>query len=156
MKETLADYHPSCSCDPPDVDAEFSRKATRVIMSHLMDLRKRRDPLSERWSTGLPVFLCGGGSEMKLFRKAVKDADRRLRSVTTARGLLVRPLPRPEQLVNDDVERLLFHRLSVAYGLSFNAPDIGRISAPHETPDVPPPPRQRPRPEERFISKEQV
>lgn len=158
VAEVLADYHPGCSCRPPDVDAEFSVRGTSIVMRHLIDLKRRRDPLSRRWTTGLPVFLCGGGSEMTLFRRLLKDADAIFHSTTTARGLLLRTLPRSENLVNDDVGDALFHRLSVAYGLSFNAPDIGGISPPHETPDVlPPPPPRRPGPEDPpFISKDQV
>lgn len=154
VKETLDDYHPGCSCTPPDVDAEFCRRATGVVMRHLIDLKRRRDPLSRRWTTGLPVFLCGGGSGMDLFHRLVNDADARFRATTTARGLLLRTLPKPEHLLNDDVGEALFHRLSVAYGLSFDALNIGRVSPPHETEDVPPPPRRRI--EDAFISKDQV
>jgi hypothetical protein len=45
-------------------------------------------------------------------------------------------------------------RGSVAYGLSFDAINIGGISSPKETPDVPRPPRRRS--EDDFISKDQV
>jgi hypothetical protein len=152
--EALRDYHPGCPCKPPDIDAEFSHRAVGIVMGHLMDLRGRRDPRSQRWKTGLPVFLCGGGSGMRLFRKVVDDANTRFCSATMARGILRRTLPRPEHLVNDDVGDSLFHRLSVAYGLSFDALDIGGISPPHESPDLPRPRRKDP--EDRFISKDQV
>jgi hypothetical protein len=151
--EALKDYHPGCSCMAPDVDTEFCRRATGAVMRHLIDLKRRRDPLSRRWATGLPVFLCGGGSGMDLFRGLVNDADTRFRSTMMARGLLLRTLPKPEHLINTDVGEALFHRLSVAYGLSFDALNIGRISPPHETPDVPRPRRSI---EGGFISKDQV
>jgi hypothetical protein len=151
---TLADYHPGCSCRPHDVDADFCRQATDIAMRHVMNLRRCRDPHSRRWSDGLPVFLCGGGSGLDVFRRLVWHADARFRDVTTARGLLLRTLPRPEHLVNDDVGDTFFHRLSVAYGLSFGALDIGAISSPHDIPDVPPPTRRRF--EDSFISKDQV
>lgn len=154
ISETLADYHPGCSCSPPDIDAQFSGQATRIVMSHLMDLRQHRDPLSRRWDTGLPVFLCGGGSGMRLFRQLVQQADRRFRFATTAKGLSLRTLPRPEHLLNEDIGDALFHRLSVAYGLSFDALNIGEVSPPHRSPDLPPP-RRRDHGED-FISKDQV
>jgi hypothetical protein len=84
----------------------------------------------------------------------IGEADARLRSGTTAQGLRLRTLPKPEQLVNADVEDVLFHRLSVAYGLSFDSPNIGGISSPGETPDLPPPPRRRI--DDDYISKDQV
>ncbi len=71
-----------------------------------------------------------------------------------ARGLLLRTLPRPEHLLNDDIGDVLFHRLSVAYGLSFDALNIGRVSPPHESPDLPPPRKRQT--EDRFVSKDQV
>jgi hypothetical protein len=154
VPETLEDYHPGCSCNPPDVDAEFFRCVTRVVMRHLIDLKRSRDPGSRRWETGLPVFLCGGGSAMNLFHRVVNEADERLRSTTTAQGLLLRTLPKPEHLVNDDVGETLFHRLSVAYGLSFDAVDIGGVSRPGDIPDITPPARLRW--EDGFISKDQM
>jgi hypothetical protein len=154
MKQTLDDYHPGCSCNPPDVDAKFCDATTGAVMRHLIDLKRRRDPCSRRWETGLPVFLCGGGSSMNLFRRIVNEAGARFRSATTAQGLLLRTLPKPEHLVNDDVGEGLFHRLSVAYGLSFDALDIGGISPPGEIPDIPPPTPRRW--EDEFISKDQV
>jgi hypothetical protein len=152
--ETLDDYHPGCGCSPPDVDAEFRHRATNVMMRHLIDLKRRRDPYSRRWEDGLPVFLCGGGSEMSLFQETVSDADRRFRSTMMARGLLLRTLPKPEYLTNEDVGDELFHRLSVAYGLSFDALNIGRVSPPRDAPDIPGPPRRTN--DDGFISKDQV
>ena len=31
LKETLVDYHPGCSCSPPDIDAQFSSDGTRIV-----------------------------------------------------------------------------------------------------------------------------
>jgi hypothetical protein len=154
--ETLADYHPGCRCEAPDVDAEVRDKATLVVMRHLMDLKRRRDPFSRRWDTGLPVFLCGGGSGMRLFSRVVAEADDRFRTTMVVQGLRLRTLPRPDQLVNGDIGENLFHRLSVAYGLSFDEPNIGGVSPPHDSPDVPRPKPRRPGPDDLFISKDRV
>ena len=91
---------------------------------------------------------------MRLFRQLVRQADTRIRSATTARGLLLRTLPRPEHLLNEDIGEGLFHRLSVAYGLSFDALNIGEVSPPHASPDLPLPRRRDPG--DGFISKDQV
>jgi hypothetical protein len=48
----------------------------------------------------------------------------------------------------------LFHRLSVAYGLSFDARNIGGISSPGEAPNLPPQPRRRF--DDHYISKDQM
>jgi hypothetical protein len=154
VHERLSDYHPGCSCDTPDMDSEFRTLAANQVMHHLMGLRQRRHPFSRRWETGLPVFLCGGGSNLGIFRGVVAQAHSRFCSVTTTRGLLLRTLPRPEHLVNEDIDDGLFHRLSVAYGLSFESFDIGGISPPYENPDISP--RRRRDPGDRFVSKDQV
>ena len=91
---------------------------------------------------------------MRLFRRLVQQADTRFRSATMARGLLLRTLPRPEHLLNTDIGDALFHRLSVAYGLSFDTLNIGEVSPPHTSPDLPP--RQRRDFGDGFISKDQV
>lgn len=129
-------YHGNCACNPPDVDQTVQEQTTRVVMKHLLDLRRRRDPNSPRWQTGLPLFLCGGGSGIAVFDRAVSEADWRLRSTTRTAGLRQRRLPRPEDLVNDDIPDELFHRLSVAYGLSYVPWDIGKTSPPHEIDDI--------------------
>jgi hypothetical protein len=154
LKETLSEYHPGCACDPPDIDSRFVSTATGRVMEHLLDLRRHRDPLSRRWETGLPVFLCGGGSEMEVSRKVPRVADRRLRSATSVRGLLVRRLPRPAQLRNPDIDEKLFHHVSVAYGLSLGSLDIGEVWPPSASPDIPPP-RKRDA-GDGYISKDQV
>ena len=150
-----AEYHPGCSCEPRDIDGQFRDEATRVVMRHLLDLRRHRDPRSPRWQTGLPVFLCGGGSGADLFNRAVGEADWRFREATQTAGLRQRRLPEPDDLTNEDVSDGLFHRLSVAYGLSFMVWDIGGMSPPHEIDDVSPPlpPRDI---GDNFVSKDQV
>jgi hypothetical protein len=142
LKETLSEYHPGCACDPPDIDEWFVGTATNKVMAHLLDLRRNRDPLSRRWETGLPVFLCGGGREMHVFKTVPKLADRRLRAAMPVRGLLTRRLPRPAQLTNPDIDDRMFHRVSVAYGLSLGSLDIGDVWPPSASPNIPPPPRR--------------
>jgi hypothetical protein len=148
-------YHGECTCSPPDVDQSLQDQATRVVMRHLLDLRRRRDPNSPHWQTGLPLFLCGGGSGIAVFERAVSEADLRLRVATQTAGLRKRRLPRPEDLVNDDISDELFHRLSVAYGLSFVPWDIGQTSPPHAIDDIVRP-RGRRDIGDRFVSKDQV
>jgi hypothetical protein len=154
VPESLADYHPGCSCNPPDVDREFLDNGCRDIMRDLLLLKRDRDPNSRRWVEGLPVFLCGGGNGMGLYQLMVSDADERFRRATVGSGLRLRVLPKPTQLANEDVGDAMFHRLSVAYGLSFDALDIGKISPPHEISDLPRPRRRDPG--EGFVSKDQV
>jgi hypothetical protein len=135
-------------------ETEFVNDCRRVITAALIDLKKMRDPNALAWRDGLPVFVCGGGRRMRLFRDAIKHSEKTLCKVTTAKGLMCQELPRPSQLTSRDVSASLFQRLAVAYGLSFDVFDIGEIKAPQQIDDVPPP--RITNLDELFVSKEQV
>jgi hypothetical protein len=155
LPETLEAYHPGCSCGAADIDPEFLAKVARVITRHLATLKKRRDPYSEKWKTGLPLFLCGGGGMMSFFQEAATQADGEFRKVMTAERAKLRTLPKPIGLVNQDIDESLFHRLSVVYGLSFDAFNIGSVTPPGELEDIKPEAGKREY-EKNYISKDQV
>jgi hypothetical protein len=155
LPEKLSDYHPGCPCGATDVDAQYREKLVRVLTRHLATLKKRRDPYSERWKTGLPVFLCGGGGVMRFFREAASQADNEFRKVMIAEPVRLRTLPKPEGLVNRDIDAGLFHRLSVAYGLSFDTFNIGSVTPPKEMEDIKVELRKRDY-EKAYVSKDQV
>lgn len=136
------------------VDQHHADECRRALMRTIVDLKTRREPNSKRWSEGLPIFLCGGGSRMNCFQQVINDADERMVALSIGAGILVRKLPRPEDLKDEDVSEDVFDRLAVAYGLSFDALDIGTIVPPSEIEDVP---DRAPNDwESRFVSKEQV
>ena len=136
------------------IDKNYVQDCTKAIMTVLMKLRKSRDPKSPNWESGLPVFVGGGGSQFGLVRKAMEQADDRLRrSIVPQGGIDRRPLATLETLTNEDITDDLAGRLDVAYGLSFDKFDIGTITPSQDTKDIPSMP-QRPRQE--AISKDQV
>jgi hypothetical protein len=155
LPESLAAYHPGCSCEAVDIDADFRAKVVRVITRHLATLKKRRDPYSEKWKTGLPLFLCGGGGMMGFFQAAATQADREFRTVMIAERAKLRTLPKPIGLVNQEIDESLFHRLSVAYGLSFDTFNIGSVTPPGELEDIKVEARKQDY-EGKFVSKDQV
>lgn len=138
---------------PSPGDGEFRDRCVAKIMQCLMYLKRHRDPNSSRWHESLPVFLCGGGSYVPLYREALEEADKRLRSSTNAKGLLVRSLPVPASISSMGIKEDFFHRLSVAYGLSFDRFNFGEIQSPKEIENVPPPSHRAPKP---FVGKEHV
>lgn len=145
------------ACDPlapiPDSPAEYSRsnrtlralrKADEThaqecrskVMAVLMELKTRRDPHSPRWRQGLPVFLGGGGHNIRPFRDALDAANNLLTKHTHAHGLVVKSIPKPDNL-ESEISHGEFHRLSVAYGLSYPRLDIGEVIRPSDIADVP-------------------
>lgn len=139
-----------------EIDERYVKECANAIMKVLVPLRKKRDPHSPEWESGLPMFIAGGGSRLRLVKEAVDRADKRIRDTFTAKGGID---PRLLSTFADDVlrgrpgngtapppaamRRDMTGRLDVAYGLSFEEPDIGEITPPHKIGDVDPPPRRR-------------
>ncbi len=116
--------------------------------------KKKRDPNSEEWRTGVPLFVCGGGGELRLFREDVmrKVADG-LKGYQW-QGFRQMRLPMPDELTVDGLSEEDYHRLAVAYGLSFFFQDIGHIVPPSKIEDITVGPIKDV--EELFVEKEQV
>ncbi len=118
------------------VDQEHSNECRYALMRTIVDLKTCREPRSPRWSDGLPVFLCGGGSLMSCFRRVIKDANFGMVKLNIGAGIRCQALPRPEALKNKDLKEEIFGRLAVAYGLSFDSLDIGTIVSPSDIEDA--------------------
>ena len=122
--------------------AEFSnsdhsfRKDCSLLLRRVVGMtKKKRNPRSAEWEKGLPVFLCGGGSQIPIYRDAIKDAFNALEPLGV-RGFSFVPLPKPENLETDDIPPADYHRVSVSYGLSFSELDIGKIIPQKELDDI--------------------
>lgn len=125
------------------VDAEVVRgkmkKATSRFVGAVGDVlaktKKNRYRGSRHWKDGIPVFICGGGANVPFYRNALRRLNR-----PTEYPMRVIQMERPDILKAPGLNAQDFHRLSVAYGLSFDAFDIGRIRPIDDTPDDDPPP----------------
>ena len=136
------------------IDEEYREKCTNAIMTVMMALRKRKDPLSTHWESGLPVFVGGGGGRFKLVSDALSRSHESLiNNLVDTQGIQRMSLPALRTLSNSDIPEEMTGRLDVAYGLSFDSLDIGEIFPPHKIPDVPPMPV---RPKRDAVGKEQV
>ena len=90
---------------------------------------------------------------MPLYRQVVFDVDKQLqKSVPSFQGIELIRLPKPESL-EADIERDTYHRLAVAWGLSYESFNIGKYDRPSESDDILPLP---PRDDDPYIGKEQV
>lgn len=73
-----------------------------------------------KFSEKITTFLCGGGAAIGNYSMVF--------NFTPSRYPLDRyRLPKPSRLVTKDVGRDLYHRLSVAYGLSYDSFNIGQV-----------------------------
>ncbi len=118
-------------------DKYFIGKFIKQVGTVLAITKEKRNPLAEAWKNGLPVFVCGGGSRLELYKEAIVEHYKNWRKGKTniAPCHLVE-LPKPTNLEADDLPESEFHRLAVAYGLSF--PPDDKFFSPNQIPDINP------------------
>lgn len=135
------EYFPKLSeedfLDFPNCDREFSKRCSLAMRRVVGATKKKRNPLSDAWNNGLPVFLCGGGSEISVYRKSVGDAFDAL-SPMGINGFSFVPLPKPDNFETQDIPHRDYHRFAVSYGLSYSEIDIGKIISQKELDDIDP------------------
>ncbi len=106
-------------------DCSFKVDCQGLIRKMIDDLKKKRDPNSDRWEKGLPVFLLGGGRNHSFYKQLIKDIDYWMRQHFETNGLQEKDLVPPKKLaMNKDND---FYRFALAYGLSFPKDSIGNI-----------------------------
>jgi hypothetical protein len=154
IPESCNAYLPSAT-DIPNFDNDFIDKAAVPITRVVARTKRDRLPISPMWENGLPLFLCGGGSQAKFYsEKLVYKVSNSLNNIIW-NGFRAKEIPKPANLEADGLRSHEYHRLAVAYGLSFQYEDIGNIVPPSDIGNIP---RQCPRSwyEDRFISKDMV
>ena len=127
--DDLEAYIPEAECMLEQVVAaqeQFSKECKIQVRSVAMHLRTSMDPHAPAWKSGLPVFLCGGGSAVPMYKNLVDDISDWLRGFETACTARAIQLQKPERL-EGEVEDSQFHRFAVAWGLSWPSWDIGEV-----------------------------
>ena len=140
VEPTIADYFPKYEDFGPngekDILSEFYEKCRIIIHRTLKSLRKERDPLSENWKLGLPIFLCGGGKALPIYRQVLEELNGFWQTNMDTKGFEIRSLPKPSNLVADGLSEKNFDRFAVAYGLSYPYYDVGEITPPGKIQNV--------------------
>lgn len=129
IPQSYGDYSPPEN-DLTTADQEFIDMAKLPISRAAAKTYLEKDPNAREWKNGVPLFICGGGSNLGLFAEDVIASARDLLRGYKIADFRIRSLPKPDNLVADKVHPREFHRLAVAYGLSFFYDDIGRIVPP--------------------------
>ena len=107
----------------------FKTKVRKIVYDVLRDTRFRRDPRSTHWKHGVPAFICGVGAHIPLYQECIEAFDRNSYKFC----LKIRPMSLPT--IDSDIKEDT-SRLTVAYGLSFDKDDLGRVVPEHEIPDL--------------------
>jgi hypothetical protein len=137
-------------------DEKYVDAAAAIVLRTLAWLHKRRAPVANAWSDGLPLFVTGGGADTPIARRIITRADKRAKDIwINYRGLVAQPLPMNIVDPAGNGARGL-SRMAVAYGLSFPEINIGNIVPPGEIPDAQIDPPRRKDWQRAFIDKDAV
>ncbi|MBW2065689.1 MAG: hypothetical protein JRJ03_12280 [Deltaproteobacteria bacterium] len=119
-----------------EADRCFLEEAKKAISRVAAISYTKKDPNASEWKSGVPLFLCGGGANLSIFKEQlVRKAEDMLKNYEIAR-FQSRSLTKPENLRAEGLRQNEYHRLAVAYGLSFFYDDIGKIVPPSEIEDT--------------------
>ena len=134
-------------------ESGFVRQCERTIHSVVWETKRHRDTDAENWKPGndVPVFVAGGGAANRLHQDVLATVGALLERDLRNDGIRQLELPVPTAL--DLPEPLAdFGRMAVAWGLSYQPTDIGKITPMRDIEDI------RPRPVvdiiERYVSKD--
>jgi len=130
----LSKYTPQV-IDLTNVDKEFINQCSISISSVIGLTKRKRNTRASEWDNGLPVFFCGGGAGLPAYVHAATAAAVRLRKMNV-QGLERKELPKPANLDAPGLLNEHYHRLAVAYGLSFSSLDVGKIIPQHQLEDM--------------------
>ena len=119
-------------------ETDFAKDCAKFLRKTIIHLRTKRDQNSPRWCEELPVFVCGGAKDMRLYREVMSCVHSWLPTyIRSSHGIRRIDLPKPESLeaeVNNDS----YHRLAVAWGLSHLRFNIATYRRPSEIKDMSP------------------
>ncbi len=118
------------------IDGEFIQHLRSIVNKVVATTKNERDPRSNHWKEGLPVFLCGGGSELEIYRDAIKDCSATLTKSLHIADFDFKNIPKPESLEAPDLSANNYHRVAVAYGLSYTFDDVGRVVPPSQVDNI--------------------
>ena len=114
-----------------ECDASFVKNVQQVLYYNLHYTREKRYRISPKWQDGVRTFVAGGGSRCALYTLALQNAFDKMQ---------VKRIPMNASCFDREIG--LGHeysqRLSVAYGLTFDAGVIGTIIPPDNIPDTKP------------------
>ena len=117
------------------VDHDFRNQVGGTIGKVISETRKNGDPRAPEWNSTLPLFLIGGASGIDVYREALSLIDE---NPAWRFRLGKKILNLPGNVETPGISPSIRQRLIVAYGLSFNKLDVGKLIPPSGIPDPEP------------------
>lgn len=129
FEEKLSLHHATLQ----ELDRPFRDRVAKLIGDKLNYTKTYRDWRSGHWKSGVPTFLCGGGAKVNCFSGVFHQFE----VAQPPFKINAKSLSVPEDLRAPDMPNGTYDRLSVAYGLSSDPYDIGRIIRMEDIEDFP-------------------
>lgn len=112
-------------------DDHFRGLVQSAIREEIVYTKRFRYPLSPRWSEGVPIFVCGGGSLAPFYQDALEPFFQ----PNPAWTAIKRDLPQPSSFEAPGLGQGEFSRLAVACGLARDPDNLGGLGAPENIQD---------------------
>jgi hypothetical protein len=110
------------------IESDFADRAGELLAQMIARTHSIKNPDAQEWRDGLRVFMCGGGRGIPLYRNRLErlpGADGNSGPYSWLAPFQFLELPKPDNLRAPQLVPGEYHRLAVAYGLSFRFDDIG-------------------------------
>ena len=114
-----------------DMMAESVQMITEIMVHAIT----KKNNLAIEWETALPVAITGGGKSIMFYQELVKRVHDRIRTIKFNK-FVDRIIETPSDLTAPDLPPNLYHRMQIAYGLSFRPLDFGAIINKDEIEDL--------------------
>jgi len=109
-----------------DPTPSFFKTCEQMIVKMIYSIIVHRVPKAEELETVFPVFVTGGGRHIPFYPRLVPAVGDRLANMHFNR-FEIRDLPIPDDLEAPDLMISDYHRMQIAYGLSFHSLSFGDI-----------------------------
>lgn len=116
-----------------EVDKQFFKTFQHEFETVLGTTYKRRYPSSPNWKTGIRTFISGGGALIPGYPESIRSSHKPLNC-----PLIAMDLPPHPKVVNLEMHRPNYSRISVACGLTFDSDSLGTIRPASEVDDATP------------------
>lgn len=104
-------------------DTLYSGEAARLIIRTMDITRQQYCSGSKGWQNGIKTFTYGGGAHLEI----LKNITHRLENKPPPHKISSIKLTAPDDLMVENLSKDAYDRLSMAYGLSFEAAEIAQV-----------------------------
>lgn len=117
--------------DIEGIDKKFIQQFGQILHHVILKTKRDRDPKAFYQQQELLVFLCGGGAQIEIYKQFVEKYFK------WPEKFNIMAIPKPDEIEAPELAKKDYHRIAVAYGLSFSIDDIGKVVPPDAIPDIP-------------------